>query len=226
MSDDFTASANFHGRTRLFPLPNLVLFPHAVQPLHIFEPRYRQMTADALAGDQLIALVLLQPNWEEDYDSRPGIHSVACLGKIVADQRLEDGRYNLLLRGHSRVRILHEVLDSKLYRSAEVELLVDIDVTGKHQKTLRKQLVTALTAWFPTQEGVYAQLGQVLQSGLPLGALVDVLTFALPLTPDVKQRQLEELDVERRIACLLANLPAKPAKNAPDHKFPPDFSLN
>src|SRR5205807_1511805 len=80
MSDDLP----FDGHARLFPLPNLVCFPQVVQPLHIFEPRYRAMTEDALAGDRRIALVLPRPGWETDYDGRPSVHSIACLGKIVA----------------------------------------------------------------------------------------------------------------------------------------------
>src|SRR5206468_10763458 len=99
MNDDHFALTHFAGRARLFPLPNMVLFPHVVQPLHVFEPRYRQMTADALAGDRLIALTLLQPGWEEEYEARPAVHPVACLGRVVADQLLPDGRYNLLVRG-------------------------------------------------------------------------------------------------------------------------------
>ena len=71
------ALAAFGGVARLFPLPNLVLFPHVVQGLHIFEPRYRQLMADALAADRLIALVLLKPGWEKDYDGRPAIEAVA-----------------------------------------------------------------------------------------------------------------------------------------------------
>ena len=63
MSADHPPLSDFAGTARLFPLPNLVLFPHVMQPLHIFEPRYRQMTADALAGDRLIAVVLLKPGW-------------------------------------------------------------------------------------------------------------------------------------------------------------------
>src|SRR5438445_4483396 len=106
MSDDLQ---NFDGIARLFPLPNLVLFPFVIQPLHIFEERYRRMTADALAGDRLIGMVLLRPGFEAEYAGRPAIHSVACLGRIVADKRLEDGRYNLLLRGLARVRIAAEI---------------------------------------------------------------------------------------------------------------------
>src|SRR5476651_2537606 len=88
--------AGLSGKARLFPLPNLVFFPNVMQPLHIFEPRYRQMTADALDDDKLIALVLPRADWEKDYEGKPPIHSVACLGKIIADQKLEDGRFNLL----------------------------------------------------------------------------------------------------------------------------------
>src|SRR6266545_6172021 len=109
MSDDLSPLADFAGTARLFPLPNLVFFPHVMQPLHIFEPRYRQMTADALAGDRLIAMALLRPGWEPDYEKVPPIYPVVCLGRIVADQRLEDGRYRLLLRGLSRAGIVEEV---------------------------------------------------------------------------------------------------------------------
>ena len=79
MNEDKAALEDFGGTARLFPLPNLVFFPHALQPLHIFEPRYRQMTADALAGDKLIALVLLQSGWENQYEQKPTVHSVALL---------------------------------------------------------------------------------------------------------------------------------------------------
>ena len=83
MSDDQTTLAEFGGLARMFPLPNLVLFPNGIQGLHIFEPRYRQMTADALASDSLIAPVLLQPGWEQETDDRPPIAAVACLARIV-----------------------------------------------------------------------------------------------------------------------------------------------
>src|SRR5262245_48241827 len=141
MNDDAQALANFPGTARLFPLPNLVLFPHVVQPLHVFEPRYRRMTADALAGDRLIALTLLKPGWEEEYDARPAVHPVACLGRVVADQLLSDGKYNLLLRGVSRVRLLGEVPDGRPYRTARAELLGDGPLPGLSEaKRLRKEL--------------------------------------------------------------------------------------
>src|SRR3954453_7814780 len=118
MHDDYSPLSVFSGMARLFPLPNLVFYPQVMQPLHIFEPRYRQMTADALAGDRRIALVLPRPGWEADYAGAPAVHAVACLGTVVADHQLEDGRYNLLLRGDRRIRIEAELPHDRLYRLA------------------------------------------------------------------------------------------------------------
>src|SRR5450432_958575 len=83
----------------LFPLPNVVLFPRAVLPLHIFEQRYKAMTAAALRGEKLIAMALLKPGWEKNYYSRPEIEPVVCVGRIVAQEKLGDGTYNFLLQG-------------------------------------------------------------------------------------------------------------------------------
>src|SRR5262245_15215325 len=123
MNEDLQALSSFNGIARLLPLPNVVLFPKVMLPLHIFEPRYRQMTGDALAGDRLIGMVLLRPGSEAGDEGKPALSPVACLGRIVAEQLLEDGRYNLLLRGLSRVRIVEELEQQKLYRMARVELL-------------------------------------------------------------------------------------------------------
>ena len=82
----------------LFPL-GAVLFPGGRMALRIFEPRYVQMLEDALAGDQLIAMALLQPGWESDYEGRPPIFQVTCLGRVVTHARLASGHYNILLQG-------------------------------------------------------------------------------------------------------------------------------
>src|SRR5262249_36873339 len=128
MNPDPTSLGDFSGTARLFPLPNLVLFPYVIQPLHIFEPRYRRLMADALADDRLMAMALLKPGWEGDYHKRPAIHPVVCLGKIFKEERLADGRYNLLLHGLARARVLEELPAEKPYRSARVELLADVPV--------------------------------------------------------------------------------------------------
>jgi uncharacterized protein len=223
MSDDDILLTDFDGTARLFPLPDLVLFPRVLQPLHIFEQRYRQMTAEALAGNRLIALVLLKDGWDKDYENNPAIHPVACLGRIVADQRLEDGRYNFLLRGLSRARIVREVPTDKLYRTAEVVLVSDIESQGSTGALARQRLVKAVTGWFTAQAGKPEQLNKVLQSELPLGALADILSFALPLGAEVKQGLLEEFRVEQRVECLLEFLSTG---MSPDRRFPPGFSIN
>src|SRR5262245_23493857 len=100
---------DFAGTARLFPLPNLVLFPHVGQPLHIFEPRYRQLMTDALDADRLIAMALLRPGWEDEYHKKPPIHDTVCIGRIHNEERLADGRFNLLLQGLCRARIREEI---------------------------------------------------------------------------------------------------------------------
>jgi Lon protease-like protein len=230
MNDDQHALANFTGTARLFPLPNLVLFPHVVQPLHVFEPRYRQMTADALAGDRLIALVLLKPGWEDEYDGRPAACPVACLGRIVADQLLADGRYNLLVRGLARMRLLGEVPDDKPYRTARGELLIDGPLPALAEaKALRKEMAGKVLPRFAAG-APRDQLRDLFQGELPLGALCDILGFALPFPVEHKQAMLEQLDVSRRAGRLLtlldALVPTPGATIDPDRKFPPDFSAN
>ncbi len=107
----------------IFPLPNAVLFPNVFMPLHIFEPRYRQMVADALAGDRIIGMVLLKPGFEGNYEGRPPIYAIGCAGVITHSEALADGRYNIVLRGLEKFRILEED-DSRGYRVATVETLL------------------------------------------------------------------------------------------------------
>ena len=106
----------------LFPLPNVVLFPGVYLPLHIFEPRYRAMTADALAGDRVIGMVLLKPGYEEDYEGRPPVYEVGCAGLVTHAEPLPDGRYNIVLQGMQRFRIRDED-HSRDYRVAAIDAL-------------------------------------------------------------------------------------------------------
>src|SRR5690348_5554222 len=112
----------------LFPLPGVLLFPRAVLPLHIFEERYKQMTADVLrpGGHRQIAMALLRPGWERDYYARPAIEPVVCVGTILSHERLPDGRYNLLLQGHTRARVVQESGEAP-YRQAQLEMLVETE---------------------------------------------------------------------------------------------------
>ena len=106
----------------IFPLPNVVLFPNVFLPLHIFEPRYRAMVADALDEDRIIGMVLLRPGWENDYEGRPPVFPIGCAGLITHQERLPDGRYNIVLRGLQKFRILGEE-GGRSYRVARVETI-------------------------------------------------------------------------------------------------------
>jgi Lon protease-like protein len=106
----------------LFPLDDLMVFPNIERPLHIFEPRYRAMMADALAGTRIIGMVQLRPGYEADYEGRPPVHAVGCAGVITEFEQLPDGRYNLVLRGLVKFRILAED-QSRPYRLARVEAI-------------------------------------------------------------------------------------------------------
>jgi len=122
----------------LFPLPNVVLFPNVFLPLHIFEPRYREMVADAIASDRLIGMVLLQPKWEGRYEGRPAVYPIGCSGVITHVERLDDGRYNIVLRGLERFRILRED-HSRRYRRAQVEPLLEAPLGPEDRDALRAQ---------------------------------------------------------------------------------------
>ena len=110
----------------IFPLPNVVLFPSALLPLHIFEPRYRAMVADALEGERLIGMVMLRPGWEPHYEEAPQVYPVGCAGFITHAERLADGRYNIILRGLEKFRILNERgarQGAERYRIARIEAI-------------------------------------------------------------------------------------------------------
>ena len=106
----------------LFPLPNVVLFPGVFLPLHIFESRYRAMTEDALADDRMIGMALLKPGFEAEYEGRPPIYPVGCVGLITHAERLPDGRFNIVLQGVERFRVREED-DSRVYRLGLIERL-------------------------------------------------------------------------------------------------------
>lgn len=234
-SDSAGWPEDFCGTVRLFPLPNLVLFPHVVQPLHIFEPRYCDMLRDAMDSDRLIAMALLEKGWENQYQCRPPIGTTVCVGKVVSHTPTEDGRHNILLVGLKRAKIVRELDSDMSFRSAEVELREDVypeDNVGG-----REDLIAKLQELFGqfVPEGLAAQSSfqQLVGKQLPLGILTDTITFALNLPLAIKQQLLAEDNVDIRcrilIRCLEQQLRAsseEPCSNVLDDDFPPKFSQN
>ena len=220
---------DFSGVCRLFPLPGVVLFPHAVIPLHIFEPRYRQMTEDALASDKLVTIVQLRSGGGSTSMSPPAIEEVGCLGRILQHERLPDGRYNFLLLGCKRVRLGRELPGGKLYRVAEAEILEDIP-SERGEGSGRPELLRLFRSVLERNEALDSDLRTFLESDLPLGVLTDILAHALGVDPEWKQALLAERRVDRRVDELLEILrlavARDPATEGTGRHFPPPFSSN
>lgn len=233
MDSPYLVPEDFTGKVRLFPLPNLVLFPHVLQPLHVFEPRYRELTIDALATDQLIAMAVLAPGWEKDYEGQPPLLPTACLAKIVSHQRLDDGKYNLLLAGLQRIEIVRELKTKKLFRQAQVEVIADdYPLSGEMQRpALFRQLIDEFVKKFlPKSPEAREQIEQLVNAEVPLGPVTDIIAYTLDLPMDQKQTLLREPSVDRR-AEMLAEIMDRWEQTRGRiprgaGKFPPDFSKN
>ncbi|MBP89090.1 MAG: ATP-dependent protease [Planctomycetaceae bacterium] len=225
MPDDFS------GTVRLFPLPDLVMFPHVVQPLHIYEPRYRSMLEDALADDRLLAMSLLQPGWELDYDGRPEVSPITCVGQVVTHTPVEEGKYNLLLMGVRRATIVNELPPDDAFRRAEVVILEDLyPKAGANRRSgLQRELLRCFRKFLPDSPAAQEQFEALMGTELPLGVLADIVAFTVPLELEVKHQLLKEWNVDARVDLLmdgLQQLNGTTGELPPLRPFPPDFSEN
>jgi Lon protease-like protein len=230
--DALFEAANFSGKARLFPLPNLVLFPHVLQPLHVFEARYRELVEEALAGDRLIAMALLAPGWEADYEGRPPLYPMACLGRIITHHRLEDGRFNLLLAGLQRIRLVRELAPAKSFREAEAIVCSDEHSAAGEigRATVRRRLLEAFRRLSNESNDAQNQLEPLLSGEVSLGVLTDLIAYTLELGVVDKQQLLDEVAVDRRAELLLnilENRRQSSSRCGPSpNSFPPGFSAN
>jgi hypothetical protein len=182
-------------RLPVFALPNVVFFPKTYLPLHIFEPRYRQMVADASAGGQCIAMALLKEGWETEYYGNPPIFPTVCVGRLVSVQPLADGRSNILLQGLARCDIVEEH-DDKPYREATVRIRPQAAEAGLEPE-VRRRLVDALTEYLRTRQDSTAWQG-LFREEVSDEALVNTLSTYLDCTPLEKQFLLEADGLRQR----------------------------
>ncbi|MEM8679926.1 MAG: LON peptidase substrate-binding domain-containing protein [Planctomycetota bacterium] len=220
--------SDFDGHTRLFPLPNLVMFPYALQSLHIFEPRFVAMFEECLASDRLFAIGLLDQGWEDDYQGRPTVCETVCLCQVVTHEQRPDQLYDTIVFGISRARILRELKTNKPFREIEVELLED-QISGPlpTRQTLEKQLVALVDQLMPGNAAMIRQLQEQSAPEATLSILTDLLAYSLPLAPERKQELLSETTVSVRAEQILDLVPkSEPLSAKPGHRFPPDFSAN
>jgi Lon protease-like protein len=186
-------------RLPLFPLPNVVLFPSVPLPLHVFELRYRKMVEDALATHRTIGMALLQPGYEADYQGRPPVYPIGCAGVIQQHERLDDGRFNILLLGRQRFRILEEHAGEP-YRLASVESLPDLRGDDRSLASTRDALVSALGRMIGDSRY------QIVDSDAPAEMVVNGLAQGLELPPVERQSLLECDTLDRRARQLLSLL--------------------
>jgi Lon protease-like protein len=196
---------------KVFPLPSAVLFPNTVLPLHIFEPRYRNLVADALASDKVMAMAQLEPGYEGSYAGRPRMRPMVCAGLIAWHEELEGGRYNIIVQGAVRARILEELPSERLYRQVRAAILPDAEYHGEEEERLR-QAMLELAARLPPPVAQGLLQASARAGG---GALADVV--ASSVVADVERRQdlLCELDVETRLRAVLAEVSEVLARLAP-----------
>ena len=179
---------------KIFPLPSSVLFPGCALPLLIFEPRYRDLVRDALASDGVMALGSLQPGWEGRYEGRPPLATLCTMGVIGWHEELADGRYEIVLEGRVRARVLEELPPHRTYREVRAELLPDPQGSERDEEPLRQALLELAARLAPPSA----------QSLLSLAAqhrgqrLVDVLAGTLVEPLAEQQALLAELDPARR----------------------------
>jgi len=202
----------------IFPLPDLVLFPSALLRLHIFEPRYRDMIADVLAGSRLLAVARLRPGYEADYLGRPPVYVTAGLGRCVAAERLPDGRYDIMLRGLARMVIESELPAEKSYRRVRARILLDERSPRAGQLgelhgellALCDRLADVVSDGEPLR-----QLSRVVAS--PSGC-ADLIASELIRDPDARQSLLERLDPAQRLDEVIEHLSILLAQLGPGNR--------
>jgi Lon protease-like protein len=187
----------------IFPLPDVVLFPQTLLPLHIFEERYRTMTREAMEGNRNIVMVLLQEGWESNYLGNPAVHDIACLGKIETCEELDEGKYNIVLAGVHRVRLVREI-DHSPYRLAQVEQVSDLDYDDFSEEIIERR--NHLAGLF-TRFTELATLGKFRSADLVpqerFEALVNMVATTLNLDPQEKQVLLEMDGIAERCDVLI-----------------------
>jgi len=190
----------------IFPLPNCVLLPGGLLPLHVFEPRYRELTRDCLAGHQLMAIARLRPGYETSYYGRPPVYERCGVGRIICSEELPDGRFALLLRGVARIEIARELPAERSYRLVEARMLADArydfaEATDHHRRLV--QLCDRL-AELIDQGG--QQLRDLARASDDPGMCADAVAAALIMDADSRQELLEACDPMVRLQRTLGHV--------------------
>ncbi len=187
----------------LFPLPNAVLFPKTPIPLYIFEERYRAMVRDVVAGSGELVIALMREGLEFKQGGMSAVHSIACLGKIETCEELEDGKFNIVVVGLRRVRLLR-VLQNSPYRMVEVEPLEDAEITQNSEDVVRSRALMGnlFSQFTELAAGLQSQAMEIMPE-LDFESLVNMVAMTLNLSMEQKQALLEINDISVRCDMLI-----------------------
>src|SRR3954453_14793616 len=199
-------------RLPLFPLPNVVLFPHALLPLHIFEERYRAMVRDILSGARFIAVSLIAADAVEGED-KPSVQPIAGVGEVVMAHELPDGRFNLVVRGRARIHIDRELPSGRPYRLVAPPELPDFPITDETELVDADQTLRALIGQLADAIPEGGELlRQVVAAQDTPAELVDGVASALIVDPALRQQLLETRAVGERLERVAAEVVAMTAR--------------
>jgi len=201
--DEIKNLDNFSGIVPVFPLSTVVFFPNTLLPLHIFEERYRDMLSDSQNSENLIAMALLKPGWDDNYYGSPEVFDVAGMGRIVSSEIFSDGRSNIVLYGLKRIRIL-EFTQDKPYRKARIELLDN--KSCNEEVNYKEKLKNIVSDWNDILGEKYKEHQLNINLELPLANLTDVMASVIFTNIFDKQSFLEETDVELRASKLIESI--------------------
>lgn len=231
---EISLGQGFSGQVGLFPLPKVVLFPHTVQPLHIFEPRYVELLADAVAKDGLIAMATYCDGWDESPVRPLPIEPIVGIGRVVAQHVLPNGTSNILLAGVRRARIIRELPLVHGYREARVRVLDDIYLatpqSASRRAAYRQRLLATITRMLPEGGEARGNFQQLLDKDISLGTLADIVAAAMDWPWSVRRRLMAEPVVDRRARMVVARIRKQAHNEASDSiprpKYPLEFSAN
>lgn len=211
MGENQTIRVNFARPMPVFPLASVTLMPHAVLPVHIFEPRYRAMVSDALDGAGQIAMAIFAGSrWRDGHEGCPPIRQAVCVGQIVQHDRLTDGRYNIALQGVCRARVVREVPmegTGKPYRTAMLEA-VGVDRDEDEATAATRTRLAAMMGGTTLRElrespGILKHLAD---EDVPTSAILELLTFTMLPDPELRYRLLAEGDLMARATLIQSEL--------------------
>ena len=181
----------------VFPISNFIIFPKTTVPLNIFEPRYIQMINESMKSNKLIGMI--QPKTSSSDQTKPILHEIGCLGKIMSFKETEDGRYIIELKGLIRFKIVKEIKSSKEYREYEIDFE---DFNHDLDEKIEKIKFSDLELIFKNLKSLFEKRGFIINwkelEKQSLDETINALAMASPFTLEEKQVLLEAQNLDTR----------------------------